>query len=313
MIIFLAPLLLLLLLLLLLASDATSASTPVATSEACTLPEDVVLGCDNDDTFSVTYPAGTIECGFALTLDQSALEPTLTLLAAPDDETTYYTIMLVDTADSPFHPILHYGASNIPVESLLQSEDFVLSSVDTFESYRGPSPPAFIPGIQEQLFNYEWIVAPQSSFVEELPEVPSNTRFDYNAYLASVDATIFATSYLSAGFCVTALLDPPAPPPVSSAPVTPAPVSLFDPAPVTTAPITTAAPVMATPTTVAPVVATLSPVTMTPTTVAPVEATLSPVTTTKNAKKGRKEKNKRPKEKHYPKKEKMQRRLTRDI
>lgn len=176
-------------------------------SANCTIIETPVLGCTNTDPgiFSVTYPDGEIQCKAALTLEQSAKEPTLSL--ADNDNVTdddYFTILLVDTAQSFFHPIIHFGASNIPGSSLTGNQELVLADATPFIAYRGPQYIPGIPGIDNRLAHYEWIVAKQDSFVEtpDLPVIEGSTNFEYNDYLASVNGTALSTLYFSSGFCV---------------------------------------------------------------------------------------------------------------
>lgn len=182
-----------------------SAARAVATSENCTSVLGPSLGCINATSFTVTYPAGELQCGATLTLGQSALEPTVTLHeSSTDSDNIFYTVLLVDTGVSDFHPILHYGASNIPSDDFLH-KPLNLSASSPFSSYRGPSPPAFLPGIQDVLFqNYEWIVAVQTGFVEneDLPVVEGNILFGIEDYLEGVSASMVGVSYFSSGFCV---------------------------------------------------------------------------------------------------------------
>jgi len=175
---------------------------PMATSEKCAGGASVVLGCNEGESplLDVTYPSGEIGCGFAMTLNQSALEPTVVLDDDGEDEDVLYTLLLIDTQVSFIHPIIHYGAVNVASSG----DNITLSDLDVFSSYRGPSPPSYIPGIQSQLFNYEWIVAKQSSILE-VPTLFSNVNFDYVNFLTESNATIQLTKYFSSGFCVEEL------------------------------------------------------------------------------------------------------------
>ena len=185
------------------------ASEQFATSEDCSSMLDPVLGCTNSGPptpiFTVTYPAGEIQCASSLTIGQAALEPTLSLADSFLDSSKFYTVLLVDTGNSAIHPILHYGASNIVGGDLSPLEP---SAVSPFSDYRGPNPPSYVPGIENQLFNYEWIVAEQDSFVENLPSVFGTVMFSYNDYLAGVGATTLSTMYFSSGFCVKEVVQP---------------------------------------------------------------------------------------------------------
>jgi hypothetical protein len=178
----------------------------IATAEDCSEAPSPIIGCIKTDPpfIAVTYdddanPPGTfsLKCGDPLTIDQASNAPTLSVIV--DQPTDYYTILLVDTSDSFLHPILHYGATNVLGFDLLQ---FSLSELSNFSSYRGPAPPAYIPGIQSQQFNYEFIVSKQSSLADNPPVVQGNTQFNYTEYLNNVNATMISATYFSSGFCV---------------------------------------------------------------------------------------------------------------
>mmetsp|Transcript_10932 Transcript_10932/g.16111 ORF Transcript_10932/g.16111 Transcript_10932/m.16111 type:complete len:268 (-) Transcript_10932:178-981(-) len=212
---------------------AQGGDDPIAeASERCTNIQTPALGCLNDEdppVFTVTYPDVNLKCKFALTLEQSAKEPTVSLVDSTgtgDDD--FYTIMLVDTADSFVHPILHYGASNVRGSDL--AGELVLADANPFSGYRGPSPPKGLPGTESLLANYEWIVAKQEAFVEasDLPVIENNIKFGYEDYLADVKGNILSAMYFSSGYCVDEIK--------SDAPVTSAPVTL---PPVTLSPVTT--------------------------------------------------------------------------
>ena len=166
-------------------------------TEGCTNVSPPVLGCDSDENVVVTFPnaAGQIQCGSALTLEQAGEEPTLSFVGA--SSTLFYTILLVDTSVSFVHPVLHYGASNVPGSDL--TTGLMLAEASPFSEYRGPNPPVFFPS---DSFNYEWIVAEQNLLVQDLPSVEKNTNFNYTAYLDDVGASTFSTLYFSSGFCV---------------------------------------------------------------------------------------------------------------
>ena len=125
------------------------------------------MGCLNNEdpgVFTVTYPDVHLQCKFALTLEQSGKEPTVSLVDDSDGTGTgdddFFTIILVDTADSFVHPILHYGASNVKGSDLIG--ELVLANANPFSGYRGPSPPQGMAGTDILLANYEWIVAKQA-------------------------------------------------------------------------------------------------------------------------------------------------------
>ena len=177
----------------------------LSNTNECTTSNPVVLGCTNTEppiNFKVTYPTvGEMNCEDILSIDQAGQEPTVSIRTEDGmtNEEVYYTLLLVDTTpNSPVHPILHYGASNIPSSSIVDTE-LVLSSVNPFSNYRGPAPPAIF---QKQSFNYEWILAEQESFVSELSFSSSNINFDYISYLEDVNSEILTTQYFSSGFCI---------------------------------------------------------------------------------------------------------------
>jgi len=106
--------------------------------------------------------------------------------------------------EQSLRPIIHYGASNIPGSSLRENQQLVLVNANPFSAYRGPQYVPGVPGVDNRLARYEWIVAKQDSFVEtaDLPVVESNMNFAYNDYLTSVNGTTLSTLYFSSGFCV---------------------------------------------------------------------------------------------------------------
>lgn len=134
------------------AAGEVEVVAPIAeASDRCTNIQTPALGCLNNEdpgVFTVTYPDVHLQCKFALTLEQSGKEPTVSLV---DDS---------DTADSFVHPILHYGASNVKGSDLIG--ELVLANANPFSGYRGPSPPQGMAGTDILLANYEWIVAKQA-------------------------------------------------------------------------------------------------------------------------------------------------------
>lgn len=193
--------------------DNTNDDDNVATSEDCTIFIPVVIGCTTNTNSTVldlvvTYPTGELECGDILSVGQAGIEPTVSIIRTEDsdadtsvmmdDDGSYYTLLLVDTtADSDMHPILHFGASNIPSADIY---DLVLADVDPFSPYRGPAPPSFLT---TQVYNYEWILAKQDvGFLDALPNVGGTINFDYESYLDGVGGTVLITKYFSSGNCV---------------------------------------------------------------------------------------------------------------
>jgi len=218
----------LLLLLFSCLAEAQIIITPIASiTDRCTKKPAEVIGSNSASvgvySFHIRYPDvvaggealsrwdGAMEHSMPLTLAQSAKEPTLSRRRwSREVDGEYYTILLLDTAYSPFHPILHYGASNVQFDG---TKNHKLSDLSPFSAYRGPG------GVQEApdlLANYEWIVAKQASqrygriMEEDMPLLADFSRqdnlgFDYAGYLSEergVNATmIFSTSFRS-GLCV---------------------------------------------------------------------------------------------------------------
>ena len=148
------------------AAGEVEVVAPIAeASDRCTNIQTPALGCLNNEdpgVFTVTYPDVHLQCKFALTLEQSGKEPTVSLVDDSDGtgDDDFFTIILVDTADSFVHPILHYGASNVKGSDLIG--ELVLANANPFSGYRGPSPPQGMAGTDILLANYEWIVAKQA-------------------------------------------------------------------------------------------------------------------------------------------------------
>ncbi len=174
---------------------------------SCEKPESAKLGCTPQTLpLKVVYTNGTMSCGDAIPIADAAVPPSVSVM---DDQMIqadkYYTLLLVDTTTSPMHPILHYGAVNIPGSNLSASMDLAESTmIDVFSSYRGPNPPGYVPGIQTKQFNYEYILAEQGSGKDDsITNLTSNIRFNYTEFLSDRDTTTITTSYFSSGFCVT--------------------------------------------------------------------------------------------------------------
>ena len=176
-------------------------------NKTCEKPEMPKLGCTNETLeFKVVYPNGTMSCGDAISIGDAASPPTVTVMSDEMNRADeYYTLLLVDTSSSAMHPILHYGAVNIPGTNLTAGMDLAESTnVDVFSMYRGPNPPAYVPGIKTKQFNYEYILAVQGfRKVDPITNFTSNIRFNYTKFISDRNSTIIRTMYFSSGFCVT--------------------------------------------------------------------------------------------------------------
>jgi len=213
---------------------------------------------------------GSVECGDVLSIQQAATAPTITVTNNSDnndgddedndgvniiDPNGLYTLVLVDTssfvvdpatgladgkAQSAFfqHPILHYGAMNIPGSLLLEGLSLDRTdSIDVFAAYQGPTPSTpsdddpsfFAPEIMDdRLLVYEYMVGEQhqqqflstndqnvttaittNSKIEEFPiDLGANrNQFDYALFFEEIvgvdDYPIDITStYFVSGECV---------------------------------------------------------------------------------------------------------------
>lgn len=168
----------------------------IATSWFCFDIYSRSFGCSEDELITVNYSFGDMNCGDAYTLKQTERAPRMTVEVS--DELALYTVLLVDTSNSPIHPILHFGSVNVPGSMLQAGVD--LHEVDTFPNggYRGPSPPIFL-AILPLRYNYEWVVARQSGTVTA-PDPDSTVEFDFQSVLQGSE--VEASSYFSSGFCV---------------------------------------------------------------------------------------------------------------
>lgn len=134
-----------------------------------------------------------------------------------------YTLVLVDTTKSIvddiddgssvvpsliLHPILHYGAVNVPGRLLLEdglSLDTV-EGIDVFAPYQGPNPPS---AAEDALFVYEFMLARQQRGRYQSPTIEKIGRylFDYESFFIDVvgvpnfDQDVVRSSFIS-GLCV---------------------------------------------------------------------------------------------------------------
>ena len=206
------------------------AAVEYATDESCdaALTSPVALGCSDDSgSIGVDYGLGDVMCGAALTISQAAIAPRFQALDADAD--SLYTLLLVDTtaADpaAPFspHPILHFGAVNIPGGSLIGgiSLNDAASLPEPFLTYRGPNPPpaTFVPGIESQAFNYEYMLAAQDGMVDNpLCDITNldftvcaAANFDFTEFLASNTVGAITSTYFSSGYCAESTEEEPSP------------------------------------------------------------------------------------------------------
>merc|ERR1711966_649719 len=126
---------------------------------------------DGTTTMKVAYDQVQVDCGDAIALTTASNTVPVIHVAEESNSINadaYYSLLLVDTSNSMVHPILHYGAVNIPGAMLLDAEGLALMEeaiVDQggsiFSDYRPPSPPSptdpwATPNIEQQLFAYEF-------------------------------------------------------------------------------------------------------------------------------------------------------------
>ena len=180
-------------------SGATGASTISSCDDALGSP--VVFGCsDNTLEFTFSSASGNQQCGSAVTGTQAANAPAIKL--EDPEEDALYTVLLVDTAVSAVHPILHFGAVNVEGSSL--KDGLSLTEIASFKAYHGPAPPAVgtVPGIEKVPFTYEFVIATQLDSVEE-PVLDTPINFDYESFLLeNTDGEEMASSYFTTGHCV---------------------------------------------------------------------------------------------------------------
>ena len=212
------------LLALIVTTSSQASAAQFASDDACDprLTSPVAYGCTaTSDELSVDYPAlGEIQCGAALTISQSSAVPFVRGRTA--DPAKLYSLLLVDTTVAPPgvpfspHPVLHFGAVNIPGGDLiggLSLDDDSSNSFDIFSAYRGPSPPppSFVPGIENQLFRYEYMLAEQADGggPVDVPALESNANFDYGAFLADNTSDEVVSTYFGSGYCVAPTIGSP--------------------------------------------------------------------------------------------------------
>jgi len=191
-------------------TETTSASTKPNCDESLTAP--VKLPCPATPQIMVSYDESTIDCGEALSVEDAASVPTVRVVADIEDESVY-SLLLVDTSESPVHPILHYGALNI--QGSLLKEGFVLDNknVTIFSSYRGPNPPKpdemwSTPQTQQTLFVYEYMLSKQPNGLMSGGDLlgMSTMSFDYEAFFeetigSSFDESNIMSTYFRSGRC----------------------------------------------------------------------------------------------------------------
>jgi len=156
--------------------------------------------CDcSGEVLAVAYDSTEIGCCAFLTVEQTQAPPLVTYAAA--DITATYTLLLVNTDDSiPVGPILHFGAVNVPGADLISGYD---ASSASFNGYRGPDPPAYLPGSYRDWYTYVWVVMEQTAGQVAEPTVDSNLFFQIDAFRSQVGlpAPVASAVFIS-GLCV---------------------------------------------------------------------------------------------------------------
>jgi hypothetical protein len=185
--------------------------------ESLTAP--VSLPCPDPTQLRMAYNGSYVDCGSIISVEDASMVPTIrvdninifdSIIDDPDNN-ALYTLILVDTSDTPVHPILHYGAVNIP--GLLLLNGFALDNNDNnndnsnsdgdgdnginiFSNYRGPNPPKSddfwsTPATQKTLFVYEYMLSLQPNKIEIEESTVSTVGFDYEKFF---EETIGITS-----------------------------------------------------------------------------------------------------------------------
>jgi hypothetical protein len=203
----------------------TTTTTTTTTQSMCdeSLTAPVSLPCPDPTQLRMAYNGSYVDCGSIISVEDASMVPTIrvdninifdSIIDDPDNN-ALYTLILVDTSDTPVHPILHYGAVNIP--GLLLLNGFALDNNDNnndnsnsdgdgdnginiFSNYRGPNPPKSddfwsTPATQKTLFVYEYMLSLQPNKIEmdddNESEPISTMGFDYEKFF---EETIGITS-----------------------------------------------------------------------------------------------------------------------
>jgi len=204
------------------SGTVTTATGSIASTVACddSFTAPVVLPCPTTAVLMVSYDGSQLECGGFLSVPNAAQVPTIQ--AAVVDADTMYTLLLVDTTSTPedsvmgVHPILHYGAVNIPGSALLDGISLDDDTLEIFSDYRGPSPPKAddpwsTPDIQQTLFVYEYmlIAQPQELASSDLVLTFGTNvmKFDYAQFVedtvgASFNEDDVMSTYFQSGRCI---------------------------------------------------------------------------------------------------------------
>ena len=188
----------------------------------------VYYGCIGDDAY-VEYDGVRIDCGAALSLEQTASIPKFYFPNATED--SLYALVMIDTLEidpivgtvAPFypHPIIHYGAVNIPGDVLIDGldldkfhyEDEAGIRVRPFVSYQKPVPnkellalpPSKVepPPLEGRAFNYEFILGEQKGERDDPVINNKYVNYDFVQFLKkNIVGNPVAATYLSTGFCV---------------------------------------------------------------------------------------------------------------
>jgi len=203
------------------ASIEMNMNAAAACDESLTSP--VILSCPDPEALMVSYDGSVIDCGAVVSLSKSAMIPTVQVVDVDAiDAEALYTLVLVDTTANPegssfgVHPILHYGAVNIPGSALLRGiflDSNDQESINVFSDYRGPSPPSpedpwSTPETQKTLFVYEYMLVAQPKAMDLsqlLANISSNMRFDYENFFVETIGSPFEnvmSTYFQSGRCV---------------------------------------------------------------------------------------------------------------
>jgi hypothetical protein len=193
--------------------EGTSSTTSATTTQSMcdeSLTAPVILPCTNQAKLKLFNNGSYVGCGDLLSVEEAATVPTIRVdntinifdsIIDDPDSNALYTLILVDTTDpSPVHPILHYGAVNIPGALLLAG--FSLdnnsdnSDVNIFSDYRGPTTPNkddfwWTPENEKKLFVYEYMLSLQPNKIEIEESTVSTVGFDYEKFF---EETIGITS-----------------------------------------------------------------------------------------------------------------------
>eukprot|EP00571_Detonula_confervacea_P011877 CAMPEP_0172302440 /NCGR_PEP_ID=MMETSP1058-20130122/4134_1 /TAXON_ID=83371 /ORGANISM="Detonula confervacea, Strain CCMP 353" /LENGTH=950 /DNA_ID=CAMNT_0013012913 /DNA_START=91 /DNA_END=2943 /DNA_ORIENTATION=- len=218
------PALLLLLIIALVPTAALSAADCSTCDHSLTAP--LYYGCSNDSAY-VTFDDIQIDCGAALSLNQTESTPKFYYPDAEKD--ALYTLLLIDTTgidpivgtQPPFlpFPIIHYGAMNIPGDVLIDGMsmgkfhyDSTGVRVQPFVEYQKPIPSEELskvsqpgmetPDLNTRAFNYEFMLGKQS-YEKTDPLMDLYTNWEFVGFMKrNVDVLNIVSTFISTGYCV---------------------------------------------------------------------------------------------------------------